>query len=446
MSNKRAENARRLRESRIYKSNVAGVLKSTIKSNVSDTEVDIRKCNIFDYCEHLFRDTVEVRIQFTDTGSTVNNKSLLEGLPLVGTEDFSFEIQDALEQKLKMDLIVNKVTPLNQDTKKQEILLNMTSEEFIRNEQISSSVKKRYDGKIDAHVKEILKDNLKAKFLDENIKPTANSYNFIGNKRRALYILNWLSNRSVPTGEDGKLGDSAGFILYQTSDGYHFKSIDFLFSQEPKRKYAFTENPLDNNAQYDGIISKLSSNVEIVANKTLRAGAYNTKMVVFDPFNCFYQVIEQNAEETKSGTTVAGKGLPIFNEKFKTDSTRTTYVLKDRGSLPSGDVTQQIEQNEEENYEVDKILNQGIRRYNQFKCTTFTITIPADFNLHVGDAISIDLKSLKDDTSGDVDKTQGGKYVILRLTHRLSRGEAKTTMEVVRDSVGRKVEDTNILN
>ena len=49
-----------------------------------------------------------VRIQFTDTGSTVNNKSLLEGSPLVGTEDFSFEIQDALEQKLKMDLIVNK--------------------------------------------------------------------------------------------------------------------------------------------------------------------------------------------------------------------------------------------------------------------------------------------------------------------------------------------------
>ena len=160
MSNKRAENARRIRESRIYKSNVAGVLKSTIKSNVDDTEVDIRKCNIFDYCEHLFRDTVEVRIQFTDTGSTVNNKSLLEGLPLVGTEDFSFEIQDALEQKLKMDLIVNKVTPLNQDTKKQEILLNMTSEEFIRNEQISSSVKKRYDGKIDAHVKEILKDRI----------------------------------------------------------------------------------------------------------------------------------------------------------------------------------------------------------------------------------------------------------------------------------------------
>ena len=155
MSNKRAENARRLRESRIYKSNVAGVLKSTIKSNVDDTEVDIKKCNIFDYCEHLFRDTVEVRIEFTDTGSTVNNKSLLEGLPLVGTEDFSFEIQDALEQKLKMDLIVNKVTPLNQDTKKQEILLNMTSEEFIRNEQISSSVKKRYDGKIDEHVKEI---------------------------------------------------------------------------------------------------------------------------------------------------------------------------------------------------------------------------------------------------------------------------------------------------
>jgi len=432
--------------SRIFKSDKIDILKAEITSNVETTKsATIADCNYFDYCEHLFRDTVEVRCAFTDTGNRVDGKGIIEGLSLVGTEDFSFEIQDANETKLKMDLIINKVTPIGHNTKKQEIVFNMTSEEFIRNEQSSSAVSKRYDGKIDLHVKEILKNNLKAKFKDENIKPTANNYNFIGNRRRALYILNWLSNKSVPL-NDGKLGESAGFILYQTSDGYHYKSIDFLFSQEPKRKYAYTELPTSETNEFDGVIAKFSSNIEITANKTLRSGAYNTKLVVFDPFNCFYQEIEQNAEETKKGITVAGKGLPKFNDKFKNETTRRTYVLKDTGSLPTGDVKEQIKKNDKETFEVEKILNQSIRRYNQFKCSSVEVTIPADFDLHVGETIDIQIKSLRNDSSGGIDKNQSGKYLILRLTHRISRGEAKTTMELIRDSVGRKVEGVTMMN
>tara|TARA_B100000963_G_scaffold140616_1_gene122466 strand:+ start:6122 stop:7459 length:1338 start_codon:yes stop_codon:yes gene_type:complete len=432
--------------SRIFKSDKIDIIKAEITSNKETTKsVTIADCNYFDYCEHLFRDTVEVRVAFTDTGDRVDGKGIIEGLSLVGTEDFSFEIQDATENKLKMDLIVNKITPIGHNSKKQEIVFNMTSEEFIRNEQFSSAVSKRYDGKIDLHIKDILKNNLKAKFKEENILPTANNYNFIGNRRRALYILNWLSNKSVPL-NDGKIGESAGFILYQTSDGYHYKSIDFLFSQEPKRKYAYTDLPTNETEEFDGVIAKFSSDIEITANKTLRSGAYNTKLIVFDPFNCFYQEIEQNADDTKKGTTVAGKDLPTFNEKFKTETTRRTYVLKDTGCLPSGNVKQQVEKNDEETFEVEKILNQSIRRYNQFKCSSVEITIPADFDLHIGEVIDIQIKSLKKGNQSKIDKNQSGKYLILRLTHRISRGEAKTTMELIRDSVGRKVEGTGMMN
>ena len=48
--------------------------------------------------------------------------------------------------------------------------------------------------------------------------------NFIGNKRKAFYIIRWLSKKCIPVA-NGKMGDTAGFAFYQTSDGYHFKNI-----------------------------------------------------------------------------------------------------------------------------------------------------------------------------------------------------------------------------
>ena len=57
-------------------------------------------------------------------------------------------------------------------------------------------------------------------------------------------------------------------------------------------------------------------------------------MIVFDPFNCKYDVVEQDAFDTEDGTTHAGKELPVINNKFSNQTTRTTYVLKDTGHYP----------------------------------------------------------------------------------------------------------------
>ena len=71
-------------------------------------------------------------------------------------------------------------------------------------------------------------------------------------------------------------------------------------------------------------------------------GAYGTKLVVFNPFDCFYEVVPQTAEDTEEGTTGGGEALPVFNKKFDNPSTeenftRTTFMLVDTGTLPSGD-------------------------------------------------------------------------------------------------------------
>ena len=171
-------------------------------------------------------------------------------------------------------------------------------------------------------------------------------------------------------------------------------------------------------------------------------GTYGTKLVVFDPFNCFYEVIEKTAEEAKEGTKLAGQDLPKLNDKFdmtdEKNATRTTFYLIDKGTLPTGDSEEQINKSEEQNFEAQQVLNQGIRRYNQLFSGAVTATIGGDFSLHAGDAIFVDSPGLTADNDEDLNRESGGLYIIADLCHYISSKETYTKMNLVRDSFGRK--------
>ena len=99
------------------------------------------------------------------------------------------------------------------------------------------------------------------------------------------------------------------------------------------------------------------------------------------------------------------------------------------------DPREQLKKNEEENFEVESILNQSIRRYNQFCTGSLVVDIAPDFDLHAGDCIHIDVP---DTGGGEIDKQISGKYVIASLKHRIVGGtNGVTKLGLVRDSFGR---------
>ena len=255
-----------------------------------------------------------------------------------------------------------------------------------------------------------------------------------------MYTLNWLSKHAVPT-EAGQKGKTAGFLFFETSEGFHFKSIDALMNQKQKKSYIYNESPDSGGsnlpAGYDGKVLDQSSSNLIDAREKYKMGAYGTRLIVFDPFNCKYEVIEKTAEEEKKGTKLAGKDLPKLNSKFDSKFYRTTYMLLDTGTLPEGNVQQQIDKSGEQNFESKDIYNQAVRRYNQLFSSNQTITIPGDFSLHAGDMIHIDVPGLR---SGDteINKEFGGLYIISDLCHYISPTETYTKLNLVRDSFGRK--------
>ena len=430
----------------------AQVSKAEITSNEGGTTASLLGGFVsLMYYESILQDSVKVDFIFADAGNSVDGKSVMEGLPIVGTEDFELEFEDNQEIKLefggknKNTLIVNKVTPRTVDTAKSIITLNLVSEEFIRNEEGGSTINVRMDGKLSDHITNILENFLiTEKELD--IEDTSNNYNFVGNNKKPYYTMNWLSKFGVPS-KDGESGSTAGFFFWETSEGFKFKSIDSLFAQDSKKKFIYngTDDGKGIPEGYDGKILEQTTDNRIDYQNKIRMGAYGTKLVVFNPFDCFYEVVPQTAKETEGGTTMGGEKLPVFNKKFKNPSeeqnfTRTTFMLIDTGTLPSGDGKEQVDKNEEPNFEAQQVLNQGIRRYNQMFSQQMTITIGGDFELHAGDAIFVDTPSVKAETDDEKNKETGGKYIIADLCHYVSSKDTYTKMSLVRDSVGRKPE------
>jgi hypothetical protein len=395
------------------------------------------------YYESILQDSIKATITFADTGNSIDNKTVIEGLPMVGQEKVFLKFRDNNEQTLDLVLYINKVTPLADDTTKSMVQIDLASKEFIMNEKVRLNT--RFDGKISDHIRKILTDqSYLGTEKNVDIEETSNNYNFIGNNKKPYYAMNWLSKRAVPNLPDAK-GNTAGYFFFETSEGFKFKSIDSMLSQEKKKSIIYNQTPDSRGANipagYDVKALDYSKDNRVDVQEKLKMGAFSTRTVLFDPFTCYYEVITPNAKEKEKSLKLAGKELPVLNPEFNKegankDFSRTTYMLLDKGTLPVGDTKQQIEKSREENFEPKNILNQAIMRYNQLYSIKTTITIPGDFSLHAGDAVFIDAPELAPETK-EVSKENGGLYIIADLCHYISPKETYTKLNLVRDSFGR---------
>ena len=432
----------------------------TVASNLDEGKtVDLSTGVIrLQYWESILQDGIRATVMYGDSGNTIDEKTAIDGLPIVGQERVQLKFTDNNEETLELIMYVNKVKPFYDDSNKSAVALDLASKEFIMNEKVR--VTKRYDGKVSEHVKTILEDVLKTD-KDLDIEETQNNYNFLGLNKKPYYMLNYLCKASVPSTQNSE-GNTAGFLFYETSKGYNFKSIDTLLSQEKKKSIIYNETP-DNGGKdipegYDMKALEFEKENAVDVKNKLRMGAYSTRTIVFDPFNCKYEVLEKQAKEVekKEGIQTAGERLPVLNKEFDQEGkakefSRTMYMLLDTGSLPSGNAEkpvattkEQLKKSKEQNYQAQKILSQSVMRYNQLFAAMNTITIAGDFSLHAGDAIFVDAPDLQTDTSNDeVNKESGGLYIIADLCHYITPKETYTKLNLVRDTFGRKGKPTS---
>ena len=416
------------------------------------------------YYEDILSNSVSLSAVIVETGESddkkLGNVGILDGLPIRGGEPSHIVIADhdknVLTFKDDNKLYVNRVRNVIAGTQKDAYSIDFTSREMLANEQCR--VCKRYDGKISENIKKILTEatsadvGIKTK-KEVTVDETAINYNFIGNDRKPFYVCTWLASKSIPS-QAGKVGGSAGYVFYETYDGYNFRSLDALAEQESKGNYLFS-NTDDIPPEYTGKIISYDINKDIDLQNNLTIGAYANRTLFFD-FYAYnykvrnYSVDESGGSEYNKGAGSKGKIVTLGSDEidsvadeFRLPVSRLMNKVLDVGTLPAGkDIDAQLKTWKESpfdpTYDSTKTMVQSVMRYNQMFSIKINIMIAGDFRLRAGDLIRCEFPKLSTEPNTRPNKVSGGLYMIASLCHNITPRETYTSLTLVRDTFGSK--------
>ena len=431
----------------------------TLESNDQERTVDLRSGIVsVDYYEDILSPTVTAKIRVINTGDTIakegskEKQSIYNGLPLRGGERLSMKILDQGktgkgEEKKGLDfsnpekyLFVSSITQVLQEEQRESFLLNLVSREAITNE--TTRVYKRYRGRISDTVRKILTDpliglNVDKSKLDKIVESTKGSYDFLGNLRKPFSTLISLASKSIPN----KSGDAtAGFVFFQTQDGFQFSSIDSLIKQKSKATYTYTdinESSITKNNDYKILQYTVDKNQNLIEN--LRMGTYSFRRLSFNPLSFqfkqeVYNYGDKNSPKKNDRMNNLGtKELQL--PKISDDSKLTLDQLPTRTVSQIVDVGASTTISKDDNYPADKYQGQNVVRYNLLMTQSVSMTVPCNTDLKAGDIITCLFPKISREDER-YDSEESGKYMIKELCHHFEAKRSFTSMTLVRDTYG----------
>ena len=413
--------------------------------NVANSAIEI--C----YYESILDPTVRSSIAFVDTGyredkedgSAVSEK---DDVNLTSGEKVHMKIVDGYGTELVF--IDDKQLRINGDPSASSEAVNKVvynvdtySKEAVDAKDAGNWVYGKYDGKTTDSVESILKNCLKTP-KNITIDPGLNTFSFVGHAEKPFYLCSLLGKKTVPELPDA-FGKLAGYLFYETYDGFNFRSIDMLFMQKPKRTLIYNQTTGHIPQGYDGKILKYSFKASTNLDKTITSGALSTmRKQEFNRMKNTYG--EESMESTISymGFNNGGLERPKIAEDLKIQEKVTRAIsakMSDDGVCPAGrTLAQQIPKSQQPNFNAKEILRQSIMRYNQLYSNKMSITIAGDFRLRAGDLVYCDFPEVSGKMSKVVSQKAGGIYMIADVCHRITKDNCYTGLNLVRDSIYRK--------
>ena len=440
--------------------------KFEMKSNVDDRTVDLRGSGnpIIEYRESVFMPYVEVVAYIVDTGNTLPaDDGTGAGVGLLddgfgqGTETILFNIEDERGNRINLardnDLRVASIMGDYQGFKNSSFRLKIVSKEAFDNTLLKNRCNQKFSGKVSAIARAIVKENLKSpKAGSMNIDETLNDYHAWGEDRTPFEMLLDMQRLGIPNIQTSKgktaQGNTAGYLFFQTSHGYQFRSLDKLYDTVGKTIPRYIENSKGDESLpvgYDGKIlwANMSKSVDALAQ--FETGAWASQLHVFNEVTKTYEVKDLKSSGKGNGIT-AGRHLPKINSDYLDDDGEPLPTQKQRVRQAAGQtivgfdtIEKQVEKYQEINYNVEDIIQQAQQNYRQKMNTSAEIVIEADLSLSAGDLVYCEFPELSTKVTAVGSRTRkSGIYMIADLCHYGDVGNSFTGLHLVRDSYGVK--------
>jgi len=461
-----------------------------IKSNIDGKTVDLRGSGnpVIEYRESIFMPYVEISAYIIDTGNTFPaddgtdaGVGLLDAGFGQGTETIKFKLADekghVIDLSKDSDLRVASIKGDYQAFKNQSFLMTIVSKEAFDNTLLKNRVGGgeektdiKYSGKISSIARSIIKENLKSpKAQSMNVDETLNEYNGFGQDRTPFEMILDLQKLAIPNIQTSKgksaKGNTAGYLFFQTSLGYQFRSLDELFETRVRAGTAtgdsflaaisskiegrrYIENSRADEGVpigYDGKIlwSNISQSVDALSQ--FENGAWASKIYVFNDVTKKAEVKTLQSDGKGNGIT-AGRHLPKINKDYLDSDgnpypTLKTHVRQAVGQTVKGfdSIEKQVEKTDQINYNNEEIILQAHQNYRQKMNTSAEIVIEADLSLNAGDLIYCEFPELSTKVTTIGSRTRkSGIYMIADLCHYGDVGNSFTGLHLVRDAYGAK--------
>tara|TARA_R100000030_G_scaffold2091_4_gene1744 strand:+ start:9399 stop:10766 length:1368 start_codon:yes stop_codon:yes gene_type:complete len=348
-------------------------------------------------------------------------------------------------------------------------IINAASDEFFQNEvaNVFGNSEVIFDSTTESSeiVKKLLLDKRflqtkKKLFLEETI----NKQQFVAPNWRPFDCIYWLAQRSVRKSKKG--GDlQNGFVFYENSLGYHFKSIDRIIDDVNNQSESETNFNTGDAKLYTYVYStkKVSDQesdqfkIETVTFPEerdylsgLRHGSWSGYSIGFDPVTITSSKVgsstDMSAAAYRYGINDLWPRMSHLNEK-KTQSPITQmdksiqamidYPKRVRYTmLPNQIFDPKFQDNPQKSYEeLVELQAYQWMRIESLKTIKLIIEIPGNLDLYSGSGIDIVMPATyKKNTKTETDRKYSGRYVISGLTHKIVGTRMVTEALLLKDS------------
>ena len=383
------------------------------------------KVTSFSYYESLYSPVVTAKVIYIDSAESTKNQ-----LEISGNEDVRFKIQskygtlDFNRQNANSGMKVKGSPQIGRESNREAVFLDLVSKWEMKNK--TTAVHDKYSNvTIGDAVIIILKRKLGVDYDFFDVEATKNMYDFTGKGKSPFELITDLARKAVPVKGD------PGFFFYETQDGFNFKSVHSLVSQEPKQVYVYNGSfRADQTGDENDF--KILKQPNFIKDQNvvtaLESGTYASRNIFFNPFNKEFAERIYKINEKGGIDQALGNSVEVDDEL--TGYIRTNKHILDVGSLKVG-VSTSI------NNSPVEWQAKSTMRYNILHSQILQMMVPCNLELRAGDVIKVEIESLENEKCSEgVDKRQSGKYLILHLCHFFDTTKSVTSLTLVRDTYG----------
>ena len=398
-----------------------------LKSSSGLKEVDLGSASIatFSLYEDIMSPTMTAKLTFAVV-DVLGSK----GLELYGGEELigSIRVTNFPESEIRVSFRIKNMHFLK-ESNKTVYHLELISYEALQNEVLR--IVKRFDGDIGKSVSTIFKSFNSNKTL--KTETTYNKYSFIGNNKRPFDLFTFLAPKAVSSGEK----KSAGYLFFETQDGFTFKSINTLLKGTNNTiVYTKDEAKVEQNEgnKYRILSAFIEKNNDIL--NSLRLGMYSNVSFFYNLYTndvkfVDYKLKEKYNKEIETSAQKLTESYPPLPGNVQNFPSR--YYLR---TLDVGNLDKTGKLSSDTMYpDLPKYQAEAVVRYNLLNSQILKIMIPCNPSLRAGQVIECRIpESASTLTDKSYQSQNTGRYMISSLCHLFSGKECYTSLELVRDS------------